>query len=126
MSTEEKVTRFSATLFDSAAQVGREQQRSARQQLEHWARIGRSVSEQTSAARRRVEQALAGALAPEDLTDEEAIVFNAEVETAISERLSTTNFADLRAAQGLSSVALDTEGNLVEHLPDGTIRPLGS
>lgn len=124
MAAPEKVTRFSASLVDAAASAGRTQERSARQQLEHWVRIGRSVSEQTSAARRRVELALSGTLAPEDLSEEESVVFAAEVEAGIAEKMASTNFAALRAERGLSSVALDDNGELVEYLADGTTRPL--
>ena len=44
----------------AAAAEGARQSRSAKQQLDHWARVGRAVSSQHTAARRRVEAALAG------------------------------------------------------------------
>ncbi|MGO3325657.1 TA system antitoxin ParD family protein [Gordonia sp. (in: high G+C Gram-positive bacteria)] len=125
MTIGDKVTRFSGTLVDAAADAGQRRNRSARQQLEHWVRIGQSVSEQTSNARRRVEQALAGELASEDLTEQESIVFNAEVEAGIAESLPTVDFGAQRAARGLSSVALDDDGNIVEYFPDGTTRVMG-
>ncbi len=50
----DKVTRFSSELVDAAATEGERENRSARQQLEHWARVGREVSNQRHVARRRV------------------------------------------------------------------------
>ncbi|MGV9827288.1 MULTISPECIES: TA system antitoxin ParD family protein [unclassified Gordonia (in: high G+C Gram-positive bacteria)] len=116
----DKVTRFSAALVDEAGAEGAREHRSARQQLEHWARVGRGVSIRTSAARRRVEAALAGSLPIGDLTAEESVVFDAEVDALIESRLDGTDHVDRRAAQGFSSVAVDDEGRVVEYRPDGT------
>jgi hypothetical protein len=40
----DRVTRVAADLFDSAVVQGARESRSAKQQLDHWARVGRSVS----------------------------------------------------------------------------------
>ena len=58
----DKLTRVAVDLLASAAAEGRRESRSAKQQLDHWARVGRSVSMHQTAARRRVEAALAGEL----------------------------------------------------------------
>jgi len=42
--TADRVTRIAADLMDSAAAEGARQSRSAKQQLDHWARVGRAVS----------------------------------------------------------------------------------
>ena len=63
----DRPTRVAVDLFDSAAEEGRRESRSAKQQLDHWARVGRSVSMHQTAARRRVEAALAGELPLADL-----------------------------------------------------------
>ena len=55
MTAPDRVTRFSGDLFDEAVKAGARENRSARQQLEHWARLVQSVSNQTSASRSRVE-----------------------------------------------------------------------
>jgi hypothetical protein len=47
-------------------------------------------------------------------------VFNAEISAAIEESLSRTNYGDVLAAQGITTVALNDAGNIVEHRPDGT------
>ena len=66
----DRVTRVAADLLDSATVEGARQSRSAKQQLDHWARVGRAVSSQHTASRRRVEAALAGALATSELAVE--------------------------------------------------------
>lgn len=116
----DRVTRFAADLVDSAAAEGARQSRSAKQQLDHWARVGRAVSAQQTAARRRIEAALAGQLGTDALTDEEGVVFNAEIAAAIEESLVHTNYGDILAERGVTTVALDDDGRIVEYRPDGT------
>ncbi|MGH3412354.1 MAG: TA system antitoxin ParD family protein [Marmoricola sp.] len=122
--TRDKVTRFAAELVDAAAAEGARQSRSARQQLDHWVRVGRAVSGSTSAARHRVEAALAGQLPLTSLTDEEGVTFNAEIGAAIEENLAGTHYGRTLATEGITTVALDEDGRLVEYDPDGTTRPL--
>lgn len=116
----DRVTRFAADLVDSARAEGARQSRSAKQQLDHWARVGRAVSSQHTASRRRVEAALAGHLATSDLTVEEGVVFNAEVSAAVEENLARSDYGAALAAQGITTVALNDAGDIVEHRPDGT------
>ena len=118
--TADRVTRFAADLLDSAAVEGARQSRSAKQQLDHWARVGRAVSSQHTASRRRVEAALAGELDTSDLTVEEGVVFNAEITAAIEERLARTDYGGVLASRGITMVALNEAGEMVEYWPDGT------
>ncbi|MGG7104986.1 TA system antitoxin ParD family protein [Rhodococcus sp. 24CO] len=115
----DKVTRFSSELVDAAAAEGEREHRSARQQLEHWARVGREVSNQRRVARRRVEAALAGRQPLRALTAKEGTVFNAEIAATLEESLATGNHVADRAAQGRATVVLDEQGRVVKHLPDG-------
>lgn len=116
----DRVTRVAADLMDSAATEGARQSRSAKQQLDHWARVGRAVSAQHSAARRKVEAALAGVVELSELNTEEGAVFNAEIGAAIEESLTRTDYGALLAARGITTVALDEAGQIVEHRPDGS------
>ena len=116
----DRVTRFAADLVESAAAEGARQSRSAKQQLDHWARVGRAVSNQHTAPRRRVEAAMAGELPLADLSVDEGVVFNAEISAAIDEGLSRTDYGQVLAERGITTVALDDAGNIVEHRPDGT------
>jgi hypothetical protein len=116
----DRVTRFAADLLDSAAVEGARHSRSAKQQLDHWARVGRTVSAYHSTARRRVEAALAGTLAMTELSSEERLVANAEMDAAISDRLRAVDYGDVLAGEGVATVALDDDGRLVSYAIDGT------
>ncbi|OCB27854.1 hypothetical protein A5675_09760 [Mycobacterium malmoense] len=116
----DRVTRVAADLVDSAAAEGARQSRSAKQQLDHWARVGRAVSSHQTASRRRIEAALAGDLDTNQLSDDEGLVFNAEISAAIEESLATANYGDLLSARGITTVALNDDGEIVEYRPDGT------
>lgn len=118
--TADRVTRFAADLIDSAAAEGARQSRSAKQQLDHWARVGRAVSSRHSAARRKVEAALAGDIALGELTAEEGAVFDAEIAASIEESLARTDYGKALAARGITTVALDENGEIVQYLPDGS------
>jgi hypothetical protein len=78
------------------------------------------VSSQQTASRRRVEAAMAGELPLRELTLEEGVVFNAEISAGIEEGLSRTDYGRVLAARGVTTVALDEHGDIVEHRPDGT------
>jgi hypothetical protein len=120
----DRPTRVAADLLDSAAVEGARQSRSAKQQLDHWARVGRAVSMKQTAARRRVEAALAGTLPERELSAEERTVFGAELDTAISETARRIRFGEVLSARGVSTVALDANGVLTRYNPDGTSSPL--
>jgi len=116
----DRVTRVAADLMDSATTEGARQSRSAKQQLDHWARVGRAVSSQHTASRRRVEAALAGELDTSDLTVEEGVVSNAKIPAADEDRPARTDCGGVPASRGITMVALDEAGQMVEYWPDGT------
>lgn len=120
----DRPTRVAADLLGAAAVEGARQSRSAKQQLDHWVRVGRAVSMTQTAARRRVEAALAGELPECDLTAEERTVFNAELDASISEAARSVSFGEVLAARGVTTVALDDKGVLTRYHPDGTTSPL--
>lgn len=120
----DRPTRVAEDLMDAAAVEGKRQSRSAKQQLDHWARVGRAVSAHSSASRQRVEAALRGVLPERDLTPDERVVLNAEVDATISETVRTVRFGEVLAARGVTTVALDDEGRLTRYHPDGTTRLL--
>jgi hypothetical protein len=118
--SRDKVMRFSSDLVDAAAAEGARQSRSSKQQLDHWVRLGRAVSSYTSVSRQRVEAALAGEQSLAGLSNEQSVVFNAEVTARIEENLAERCYGSLLAAAGITTVALDDQGRLVEHRPDGS------
>lgn len=122
----QRVTRFAEELVEAAAQEGARQSRSATQQLDHWVRVGRAVSSVATAQRLRVEAALAGRLPMTELSPQEKAVMNAEITAAIEERLEATDYGEILAAEGVTTVALDEEGCLIEYRPDGSVSRLSS
>ncbi|GAB7070936.1 hypothetical protein H7J06_19675 [Mycobacterium hodleri] len=116
----DRVTRVAADLMESATVEGARQSRSAKQQLDHWARVGRAVSSHASASRRRIEAAMAGDADLDDLNADEAVVFNAEITAGIEESLAGANYGDVLAARGVTTVALNDEGEIVQYRPDGS------
>jgi hypothetical protein len=120
----DKPTRFATDLLDSAAAEGAREGRSAKQQLDHWVRVGRAVSMHSTAMRHRVEAALRGTLPMTGLTAEERTVVNAELDASINAAAQRMSFGDRLAAEGVVTVALDDKGDLVERHPDGTLVPL--
>lgn len=93
MGRAERVTRFDEVLFESAAAEGSRQSRSARQQLEHWARLGAALSAQVESPVNRVRLALDGSLAQRDLTRDEARQFDAAVAVRIDDAVARADFA---------------------------------
>jgi hypothetical protein len=47
------------------------------------------------------------------------VVFNAEISAGIEESLARTDYGRVLAARGVT-VALNDDGDIVEHRPDGT------
>jgi hypothetical protein len=82
------------------------------------------VCAQQTGARRRVEAALAGSLPVEHLSGAEAVVFDAEVQSRLAARLRQTNLGAVLAARGITTVALNEQGELTEYRPDGTSAPV--
>jgi hypothetical protein len=118
------MTRFDNELFESAVAEGRREHRSARQQLEHWTRLGREFSAHETAARRRIAAAVRGEVPLSELSAEERVVANLELDIAIRELAAVTSFGRTLLRDGTTAVALDEQGELREFDPDGTSRPL--
>jgi hypothetical protein len=122
--TADKPTRFAADLLDAAAVEGARQSRSAKQQLDYWTRIGRAVDMHDSAVRQRMTAVLDGRASMATLGAGERRVLNAELDAAIQQRAQSVSFGERAARDGITTVALDDDGNLVEYGPDGTATPL--
>lgn len=123
---DDRMTRFNVELFEAAAAEGRREHRSARQQLEHWTRMGRELSAHQTATRRRIAAAVRGEVALSELATDERFVANVEIDVAIRERAAATSFGRPLLKAGLTAVALDENGGLTQFLPDGASRPLDS
>ncbi len=117
-----RMTRFEVGLFEAAAAEGRRENRSARQQLEHWTRLGMEVSAFETAARRRIAEAIRGAIPVSHLGGEERFAANVGLDVAIRERAASASFGRRLLKEGVSAVALDENGEVVEFQPDGPTR----
>jgi ParD-like antitoxin of type II bacterial toxin-antitoxin system len=120
----DRMTRFDADLFDAALDEGRKENRSGRQQLEHWTRIGRMFSAYETATRRRIAEAVRGDIPLTALSSDERLVANIELDVAIRERAADASFGHALLKAGVTTVALDDNGDLVEFRPDGSRRPV--
>ncbi len=119
----EHMTRFDGDLFEAAADEGRREHRSARRQLEYWARLGRELSVHETAPRRRILAVVQGEAALSELDDEEQLVANLELNDAIRQRAAATSFGEALLEAGTVVVALNADGELCQFFPDGTTRP---
>jgi hypothetical protein len=116
---DDRMTRFDVELFEAAVDEARREHRSARQQLEHWARVGREFSAHETSARRRIAAAVRGELPLSELPTDERLVANVELDVAIRERAASTSFGRTLLKEGMTAVALDENGVLTEFYPDG-------
>lgn len=118
--TQTQPTRIAADVFAAAKEAAARESRSATQQIDHWLRVGQSVALHQTASRRRVDAVLAGTLPMSALRPDERTVVNAELDARIAEKAQATPLGQVVAARGVTTVALDDHGRLVEHRPDGT------
>ncbi len=110
-------TRVDQDLFASAQLVGQLVERSAAQQLTHWARIGREIEAAGDVSQRDIAEVLAKRRSYDDLTTEEQSVVRAEWAERIAERTVGLDLADRFAEEGRFFVELGADGEVVRHEP---------
>ena len=109
-------TRIDDELFDAAKAAGVLQSRSAAQQVNHWARIGRQLEASGRLSHRDIACVLAGTQSYDSLSAPDQAVVRADWDeqmTALRERL---DFTEELAATGHSWVEVDAQGRTV-HRP---------
>lgn len=114
-------TRVANDLFEAAVREGALEQRSAKGQINYWARIGQKVTRRDTVARRRIEMCLAGEIPWTTLVPAERSVANAELDVAIDAAAERVSLGSVASAAGIVTVALDDQGRLCEFGPDGSI-----
>lgn len=117
-------TRVAGDIATTAKAVAAAENRSAAEQISHWARIGMQVERSGSIANRRVLAVATGEAQFSSLTDEERVAAHAMVDARISELAASQSFGPAARAEGHSTVSLDEDGNLIEIAADGSRRPL--
>ncbi|HUG86808.1 MAG TPA: hypothetical protein VMM13_19720 [Euzebya sp.] len=115
-----KPVRVAADLYEAAGAAGRASSRSAAQQFDYWARLGREISMVESEARARVLDAVAGDVPLASLTPAERVIANAEIDAAVEITAASVSFADRLAAEGVTTIIMDLHGRMVRRTPDGT------
>jgi len=122
--TSSTPTRVAEDVATSAKAVALAENRSAAEQISHWARIGMQVERSGSVANRRVLAVAAGRVPFSSLTDDERVVAHALVDARISELAAAQSFGAAARDEGRATVSLDEDGNLIEIAADGSRRPL--
>jgi hypothetical protein len=118
-------TRVDEDLFASARLIGSVMDRSAAQQITHWARIGREIEAAAGISQARVAEVLARRARYDDLTAEEQAVVRAEWSERMDARREKLDLGRKYAEEGRSYVELDESGAVVVRPPTGkrTRRP---
>jgi hypothetical protein len=93
-------TRVDGDLFQAAQQVARTQSRSAAQQIDHWARIGRELEASPRVTNRAVQSVLSGQGAYDALSEESQAVVRASWDERITANLAGLDLAAELTAAG--------------------------
>jgi hypothetical protein len=84
---------------------------------------GRPVHGPGSVPAGQIDAAHAGTPPTDQLTDTEDLQIDADISDSIEECLSNQHYGEMLAAEGVTTVALDSDGHLIEDRPDGTSGP---
>ncbi len=110
-------TRIDGELHATAAMVGGVMSRSATQQLNHWARIGREVEASESISQRSVAEVLNGRRQYDELNAHEQAVVRAEWAERLEARLEALDLGEELAGEGRAYAELDESGEVVVRRP---------
>ncbi len=110
-------TRIDDDLFAAAKVSAREMSRSASQQINHWARIGRELEATQGVTLHRIREVLAGKAPYDQLDDEGQAVVRAMWAELIEDVRSDLDLAGEFTVQGRPYVELDDEGQVVRRAP---------
>jgi hypothetical protein len=110
-------TRVDEDLFASAQMVGAIMDRSAAQQITHWARIGRELEATAEVSHRAIAEVLANGSRYDDLSEQEQAVVRAEWWHRLEARRAQLDLARRFAQEGRSYVELDERGRVVTRKP---------
>lgn len=107
-------TRVDRELFETAKAAGRLQSRSAAQQIDHWARIGRELEFSPSVTLDAVARVLRGDASYDDLGDDEAqAMVRAGWREGLEERVASLDLASQLEEAGVPWAEADDDGRLV-------------
>ncbi|MHB1211628.1 MAG: TA system antitoxin ParD family protein [Candidatus Nanopelagicales bacterium] len=107
-------TRIDEDLFAAAKSAGEVLSRSAAQQINHWARIGRELEASQAVSARDIAAVLAGRAPYDDLGAREQAVVRAEWDERMTELRAGLDFEAEFAAAGDTWSEADAQGRTVE------------
>jgi hypothetical protein len=110
-------TRVDEDVFASAQMVGAVMDRSAAQQITHWARIGREIEAGSSISHARIAEVLGQGARYDDLTSEEQAIVRAEWGERLEAQRQKLDLTLRFAREGRSYVELDEAGRVVVRRP---------
>jgi hypothetical protein len=91
--------------------------RSAAQQLVHWAHVGRELEAAADVSHREIAEVLAHRRSYDDLTPKEQAIIRAEWTERIAERRTALNLVERFADQGRAFVELGADGKPIRRQP---------
>lgn len=106
-------TRIDSDLFDAARAAGEASSRSAAQQLNHWASIGRALEASGTLRHRDIERVLAGDGSYDALAEREQAVVRTIWDERIATGIAGLNFEEEFTAAGEAWSEADAEGRIV-------------
>jgi glycine/D-amino acid oxidase-like deaminating enzyme len=106
-------TRIDSELFDAARSAGEASSRSAAQQLNHWASIGRALEESGTLSYRDIQRVLAGDGSYDAMAEREQAVVRATWDEQISDGIADLDFERELTSADESWSEADDEGRVV-------------
>lgn len=110
-------TRIDGDLFEAAKAAGQVHSRSAAQQLDHWARIGRELEAAPAVTHDLIERVLTGRASYDDADDRAQAVIRAAWDEQIADRIASLDLTGELEAAGVPWAEADDDGNVVERGP---------
>ncbi len=107
-------TRIDEDLFAAAKSAGEVLSRSAAQQINHWARIGRELESSGAVSVRDVEAVLAGRASYDTLGTREQAIVRAEWDERMATLRTHLDLEDEFTAAGDTWAEADAQGHIVE------------
>src|SRR3954447_3121 len=109
-------TRFDTGLLQSAKSAGQRSQRSAAQQLAHWARLGQELEASGAVSARDINRVLAGQISYDEVGEREQAVVRTEWRESIDEGISGLDLRTAFADQGRTQASeADADGTVRVH-----------
>ncbi len=115
-----KSVRIDGDIVDAAAATAARSHRSTAEQINYWADLGRRVASATGVDQRRLDMVVSGEAQFSTLTADERVIAHARVDADIQQRAAAVSFGELARLDGVTTVTMNEDGDLVQTTPNGT------